>query len=116
MTDENILRGAGGREGEGYEWEGEPDLTSIPEDELRVLLQELAAEEREISYRRRVIQGRIDLIRSELVRRGGVALSPEELARVLLGDEGQTRGHRDETRGEDQEGPHFGSSGRGEGS
>jgi len=115
MTDENILRGAGGREGEGYEWEGEPDLTSIPEDELRVLLQELAVEEREISYHRRVIQGRIDLIRSELVRRGGVALSPEELARVLLGDEGQIQGHR-YTRGEEQEGPHSGSSGRREGS
>ncbi len=36
------------------------------------------------SYRRRVIQGRIDLIRAELVRRGGVALPPKELARVLL--------------------------------
>jgi hypothetical protein len=115
MTDKNIWTGAGGREGEGYEWEGEPDLTSISEDELRVRLQELAVEEREISYRRRVIQGRIDLIRSELVRRGGVALSPKELARVLLGDEGQIQGHL-YTQDEEQEGPHSGSSGRREGS
>jgi hypothetical protein len=115
MTDENILRGAGGREDEMYEWEGEPDLTSISEDELRARLRELAVEEREISYRRRVIQGRIDLIRSELVRRGGVALSPEELARVLLGDEGQPRGYH-ETRNEDQERPHPGPFRREEGS
>ncbi len=115
MTDENILRGAGGREDEVYEWEGEPDLTSTSEDELRVRLQQLAVEEREISYRPRVIQGRIDLIRSELVRRGVVALSPEELARVLLGDEGQTRGHHG-TRDEAPPGPHVGPFRREEGS
>ncbi len=86
MTDD-LLRG-----GEGYEWEEEPDLTSISEEELRARLKELAEEERAISYRRRVLQGRIDLIRAELVRRGGVALSPEELARVLLGDQGEGRG------------------------
>ena len=73
---------------EGYEWEGEPDLTSISEEELRDRLKELADEERVLSYRRRVVQGRIDLIRAELVLRGGVALSPEELARILMGGEG----------------------------
>jgi hypothetical protein len=31
----------------------------------------------------------IDLIRAELVRRGSVALSPEELASVLMGEEGR---------------------------
>lgn len=71
--------------GEGYEWEGEPDLTSLFEEELRARLKELDEEERALSYRRRVVQGRIDLIRAELVLRGGVALSPEELARVLMG-------------------------------
>jgi hypothetical protein len=84
MTDDDLLRGIEGR-GEGFEWEGEPDLTSVSEEELRARLKELAEEERAISYRRRVIQGRIDLISAELVRGGGVALSPEELARVLLG-------------------------------
>lgn len=76
------------RPGQGYEWEEEPDLTSISEEELRERLKELVEEERILSYRRRVVQGRIDLIRAELVLRGGVALSPEELARVLLGGEG----------------------------
>ncbi|MDX6379096.1 MAG: hypothetical protein QOI57_120 [Rubrobacteraceae bacterium] len=83
MTDDDLLRGIEGR-GEGFEWEDEPDLTSVSE-ELKARLEELAEEERAISYRRRVIQGRIDLISAELVRGGGVALSPEELARVLLG-------------------------------
>lgn len=85
MTDDDVLRGgAGGGAGEDYEWEGAPDLTSSSEEDLRVLLRDLSEEERAISYRRRVLQGRIDLIRAELVRRGGASLSPEDLARVLL--------------------------------
>ena len=71
--------------GDGYEWEGEPDLTSISEEELKARLKELDEEERALSYRRRVLQGRIDLIRAELVRRGDGVLSPEDLARVLMG-------------------------------
>lgn len=74
-----------------YEWEEAPDLTSISEGELRVRLKKLSEEERAVSYHRRVLQGRIDLIRAELVRRGGGVLSPEELARVLMGGEGSSR-------------------------
>ncbi len=74
-----------GGEGQRYDWEGEPDVTDLSEEELRLRLKALSDEERDVSYRRRVLQGRIDLIRSELVRRGGAALSPEDLARVLLG-------------------------------
>ena len=69
----------------GYDWEEEPDLTSLSEAELRVRLKGVAEEGGGGGYRRRVVEGQIDLIRAELVRRGGVALSPEELARVLLG-------------------------------
>ena len=89
MTDDERFGIAGrrsGKPGEEYEWGEEPDLTAISEEELRVRLEELSKEERAISYRRRVIQGRIDLIRVELVRRDSVSLSPEELARVLLGE------------------------------
>ncbi len=89
MTDD-LFKGPEGLGG-GYEWEEAPDLTSASEEELKSRLEELAEEERAISYRRRVLQGRIDLIRAELVRRGGVALSPEELASVLL-DRGEGRG------------------------
>src|SRR4051812_39900087 len=99
MTDDDLLRSTEGRD-EGFEWEGEPDLTSVSEEELKARLKELAEEERAISYRRRVIQGRIDLIRAELVRRGGVTLTPEELARVLLGE-----GERAEAQGESQGSP-----------
>ena len=38
-------------------------------DELRSLLDELYAEEQKVSYRRRVLHGRIDILRAELVRR-----------------------------------------------
>ncbi len=37
--------------------------------DLRCLLDELSAEENELSYRRRVLHGRIDILRAELVRR-----------------------------------------------
>jgi hypothetical protein len=83
MSDEERLDHGG----ECYEWEREPDLTSISEEELNARLTELNEEERALSYRRRVLQGRIDLIRAELIRRGGVTLSPADLARVLMGGE-----------------------------
>jgi hypothetical protein len=80
--------GSSGGGMEEFDWESTSDLTAVSETELKGLLGRLAEEEREISYRRRVIQGRIDLIRSELVRRGALSLSPEELARVLMGRQG----------------------------
>lgn len=85
-----------------FDWEGAPDLTAADEEELRAVLSELEAEERAVSYRRRVLQGRIDLIRAELVRRGGVALSPEELVRVLM--DGRAPEEGSDTRREEDEG------------
>ena len=81
--------------GECYEWEGEPDLTSISEEELKARLTELDEEERALSYRRRVLHGRIDLNWAELVRRDGVALSPADSARVLMGGEHNRSGRPD---------------------
>ena len=81
--------------GEGFDWEGAEDLTALTEDELRGRLEELVEEERSISYRRTVLQGRIDLIRAELVGRRKAELSPEALARVLLGESpGKERGRQ----------------------
>ena len=91
MSDEERLDHGG----ECYEWEREPDLTSISEEELKARLTEFDEEERALSYRRRVLQGRIDLIRAELVRRGGVVLSPADLARVLMGGEENRSGRLD---------------------
>jgi hypothetical protein len=82
MGDERAER----REAEGFDWRGAEDLTVLSEAELRARLGELAEEEREAGYRLRVLQGRMDVIRAELVRRGEAALAPEELARVLLGE------------------------------
>ncbi len=65
--------------GGGFDWEGTEDLSALSEEEL-------VEEERSISYRRRILQGRIDLIRAELVGRKKAALEPEALARVLLGE------------------------------
>jgi len=70
----------------GFDWEDAEDITVLSEENLRNRLEALCEEERAVSYRRRVLQGRIDLIRAELVERGVVALSPEDLARLLLGD------------------------------
>jgi len=38
-------------------------------DELRGLLDDLYGEEQKVSYRRRVLHGKIDILRAELVRR-----------------------------------------------
>ena len=62
--------------GEGFDWEGAEDLTALSEEELRGRLEELVEEEQSISYRRRVLQGRIDLIRAELVGRVLLGQSP----------------------------------------
>jgi hypothetical protein len=69
---------------EEFGWEGAEDLTALSEEELKERLERLVEEERAVSYRREILRGRIDLIRAELVNRGAVALSPEELVRVLL--------------------------------
>jgi hypothetical protein len=88
MTRDEDQHKVSGERAKGYDWEEESDLTAISEEEFRALLKRLAEEERSISYRRRVIQGRIDPIRAELVRRGSVSFSPEELAHILTGGEG----------------------------
>jgi hypothetical protein len=70
----------------GFDWENAEDVTALSEEDLRDRLEALSEEERALSYRRTILHGRIDLIRTELVERGAVALSAERLARVLLGD------------------------------
>lgn len=46
-----------------------PDIGSIDDEQLKALIGELAGEERELSYRRRLLHGRIDILRAELVNR-----------------------------------------------
>jgi hypothetical protein len=46
-----------------------PDFTTLTDDDLRVMIRELEKEEDEISFRRRILHGRIDILRAELVAR-----------------------------------------------
>jgi hypothetical protein len=46
-----------------------PDLGSLDDKELRELIDNLTTEENEISYKRRVLHGKIDILRAELVNR-----------------------------------------------
>ena len=46
-----------------------PDLGSLNDIELKDLIKELTDEETEISYKRRILHGKIDILRAELVNR-----------------------------------------------
>jgi len=46
-----------------------PDLATLSDAELKELISTLEAEEDEISYRRRLLHGKIDILRAELVAR-----------------------------------------------
>jgi hypothetical protein len=46
-----------------------PDLGSLDDTELKDLIKELTDEETEISYKRRILHGKIDILRAELVNR-----------------------------------------------
>ena len=46
-----------------------PDLGSLTDQELKDLIKQLTEEEMEISYRRRILHGKIDILRAELVNR-----------------------------------------------
>jgi hypothetical protein len=46
-----------------------PDLGALSDQELKDLIRQLTDEEQEVSYRRRLLHGRIDILRAELVSR-----------------------------------------------
>ena len=46
-----------------------PDLAGLSDSELKDLIHGLEAEENEISYRRRLLHGKLDILRAELVAR-----------------------------------------------
>jgi len=70
-----------------------PDLASLSDEALRELIRELVEDEREVSYRRRILHGRIDILRAELVARlqvsGGRSIldqvDVDNLAGILAG-------------------------------
>ncbi len=46
-----------------------PDIGALNDEELKELIDEYTREEREVSYRRRILHGKIDILRAELVNR-----------------------------------------------
>ena len=46
-----------------------PDLGSMSDDELKRLIDDLEQKERAVSYERRILHGKIDILRAELVAR-----------------------------------------------
>ena len=46
-----------------------PDLSSLTNQELKDLIAQLSTEEEQVSYRRRILHGKIDILRAELVNR-----------------------------------------------
>ena len=70
-----------------------PDLASLSDDDLKKLIDDLKHEENEISYQRRLLHGKIDILRAELVARlqktGGQSVldqvDVESLTEILAG-------------------------------
>ena len=46
-----------------------PDLATLSDEDLKKLIDDLTVEEQEVSYRRRLLHGKIDILRAELVGR-----------------------------------------------
>jgi hypothetical protein len=72
-----------------------PDLASLSDKELKSFIDDLQREEQEVSYRRRLLHGKIDILRAELVsrlqRQEGAGQGPlsevdvDKLAAILAG-------------------------------
>src|SRR6476469_2419414 len=66
-----------------------PDLGSLSDEELKELIDNLTKDENEISYQRRVLHGKIDILRAELVNRlrhkrkqGSSLISGDDVSRL----------------------------------
>ncbi len=46
-----------------------PDLGALSDQELKDLIQQLTEDEQEVSYRRRILHGKIDILKAELQAR-----------------------------------------------
>jgi hypothetical protein len=78
-----------------YEDDTFPDIGSMSDQDLKDLIEELTEQERTVSYRRRVLHGKIDILRAELVNRlktkreaGDAAITGadvQQLTDILLG-------------------------------
>jgi len=64
-----------------------PDLVTLSDDDLKTLIEKLELEENEVSFRRRMLQGRIDILRAERTARlkgkGVTDVDVEKLTDIL---------------------------------
>ena len=64
-----------------------PDLATLADDDLKSLIEKLELEENEVSFRRRMLQGRIDILRAERIARlkgkGVTDVDVEKLTDIL---------------------------------
>ena len=65
-----------------------PDLGALSDEELKDYIDRLTAEEQEVSYKRRILHGKIDILRAELVNR--LRKRREEGESVITGADVQT--------------------------
>ena len=72
-----------------------PDLASLSDDALKALIEELEKEESEISFTRRLLQGRIDILRAERTARmrksveaGAAPIADVDTLRDILSQKG----------------------------
>ena len=72
------------------EEEAFPDIGSMSDQELKELIDKLTAEEQEVSYRRRILHGQIDILSAELVSR--VRENRPERGTLIKGDDVQRLG------------------------
>jgi hypothetical protein len=60
-----------------------PDLASLSDDELKELIDDLENEENEISYRRRILHGKIDILKAELQDRLKTAVEAGKTSSIV---------------------------------
>ena len=83
-----------------------PDVSSMSNQELKELISQLTDDERQVSYQRRLLHGKIDILRAELVNRlkakreGGDSLitgdDVQQLTDILLGQVSSPEGGAEE--------------------
>ena len=83
-----------------------PDVSAMSNQELKELISQLTDDERQVSYQRRLLHGKIDILRAELVNRlkakreGGDSLitgdDVQQLTDILLGQVSSPEGGEEE--------------------
>ena len=63
-----------------------PDVSSMSDKDLKELIDELTDDERELSYQRRLLHGRLDILRAERtarLKKGGAHVDVDKLSDIL---------------------------------